>query len=1058
MKKHKKPALRCSFRAFLILALIGVFVIGSVAGSLSSYAYDEQNTEDDSGAKAGTEESQEIDAEQQDSDVAGTSDNEETIAEAEEKENHVNMRAAPTGIYIDGTNGGIRFYEGASKYEAESRVFTLPDNNSVSKPRRYDYVLKGWYDVGNNKYYEPGATVDLSKNNERTVFYADWVPADYNIGKDINTVPTADTSSFVTTQLFDYNDLYNLGEMAKPAIRYNLNGTETWRCVLKGQISALGTVANGLIVLDGRQPGNTLLKPGNRPDNGAYVNKESGPKPYSGVITPNLYGNASPFFNDDGSTIGVNYVGTGEGLFQYDNDENSQNYGYYYYDSKKNATAYNREDNRFYVYNYTEKTDAAGDTDDFLPFNYGSPTHTYDCGDGNTAGQTLPDDANYWFGMKTDIDFFLPDASDSVNGHQNNNQAIGNKDMVYRFSGDDDVWILVDGEMVLDLGGIHGVVYGEINFSTGKVTTISSGGIRRETRFDFESGDHHLTMYYMERGASESNCSLYFNIAPRYKLNILKHDADNPSALLENAVFSIYIDEACTVPAALWEDEASCINGEPSKNTFETNANGEINCYGLYANRTYYLKEVSSPSGYPSIADKTFVLSLDKNGVATLGGSGKDLASLTQNNSTKELNLSVSNKKPETTSIDVQKKWYNEDGSPVTEDIPEQIIVHLYRSTFKSEPHSGGTGALIPVNFTTQYFGSSNGSNTDTASLTAGDYSLSKTVTSGGKLSFTLNVTKPEAGIYSVTVNGKTLRPDSTSGRSVTNCYIGGKWGNYPYQNATYTVNPVTENLDIKVTLIGYLGYGGNPHHPDVSYSMDPISVTTTEPSGGGGSGTTPTIPSVKPDDAVEVENALILNDNNHWKDGWDNLPTEDEEGNPYYYYVEEESVPGYTTSYIGNGTINGTVEVINVRQRVIEVKKKWEKPDGSELTLDLPDSIAGVLIQTDETGKTKEIPFTLDAENNWSKIWRNVSIELGEESGHQYSYSVKESSTFGTFTVSYDNNSGISEGMITITNKKKAYTLPSAGGPGTYPLMFIGMFILTIAAGRSILLRKGGE
>ena len=113
-----------------------------------------------------------------------------------------------------------------------------------------------------------------------------------------------------------------------------------------------------------------------------------------------------------------------------------------------------------------------------LPLN-GMSGYQYDAKyDSDEGGVTCsPGNAgtNYWFGMSSSIKFYLPDASAS-GGSGKLNQSTKNSDMIFKFSGDDDVWVLVDGSLVLDIGGMHGVEEGTINFSTGEVwRSIGSG-------------------------------------------------------------------------------------------------------------------------------------------------------------------------------------------------------------------------------------------------------------------------------------------------------------------------------------------------------------------------------------------------------------------------------------------------------------------------------------------------------------------------------------------------------------------------------------------------------
>ena len=77
--------------------------------------------------------------------------------------------------------------------------------------------------------------------------------------------------------------------------------------------------------------------------------------------------------------------------------------------------------------------------------------------------------------------------------------------------------------LVLDIGGIHGAEDGVIDFSTGQVTVQ---GQRQTSLMDLgiSAGDHTLSVLYLERGSSRSNCKIRFNLSPRYSLTLQKED------------------------------------------------------------------------------------------------------------------------------------------------------------------------------------------------------------------------------------------------------------------------------------------------------------------------------------------------------------------------------------------------------------------------------------------------------------------------------------------------------------------------------------------------------
>lgn len=191
----------------------------------------------------------------------------------------------------------------------------------------------------------------------------------------------------------------------------------------------------------------------------------------------------------------------------------------------------------------------------FFPFDKTTPT--------NNANK-------YGFGTEFDIDFYMSETGTltAADGTQ--------KDITFNFSGDDDVWVYVDGVLVLDLGGAHKVSSGSINFSkmqviykaavdssdninnrtaepktndtyaTNKeyVTTVNLANIFKANGAEFNnknsSKKHTLQMFYMERGSFDSNCSVSFNLPQNTGLlvrNDVNFDSVNPG--LKDATMGI---------------------------------------------------------------------------------------------------------------------------------------------------------------------------------------------------------------------------------------------------------------------------------------------------------------------------------------------------------------------------------------------------------------------------------------------------------------------------------------------------------------------------------------
>lgn len=133
---------------------------------------------------------------------------------------------------------------------------------------------------------------------------------------------------------------------------------------------------------------------------------------------------------------------------------------------------------------------------------------------------------NYHFGMSMSQEFVIPEGG-QINGN----------DMVFRISGDDDIWLFVDGELVLDMGGIHEAVEGEINFTQGTYTCNGKTSSLEEIFGDFagcgtDTGSwqtgtkHSFSFFYLERGGTLSNMDISFNLPLLQDFSVTKQVKD----------------------------------------------------------------------------------------------------------------------------------------------------------------------------------------------------------------------------------------------------------------------------------------------------------------------------------------------------------------------------------------------------------------------------------------------------------------------------------------------------------------------------------------------------
>lgn len=211
--------------------------------------------------------------------------------------------------------------------------------------------------------------------------------------------------------------------------------------------------------------------------------------------------------------------------------------------------------------------------EDFFPLD--SVRSSYEKAYTRKQDSPLPEDNkihNYYFGMRYDIKFKLGD-------------YIG--PLSYSFTGDDDMWVVLDGkQVVIDLGGIHNAATSTVDLWEYLLNTNQD---KTQLTDEQKKAEHTLTILYMERGAGASNCYMNFTI-PNARISQVTTDAlgtltfnkvNKDGTGLSGASFALYTDEDCTTQLE------TVTSGKDGTVTFDRLRAG-----------IYYLKELQAPDGY----------------------------------------------------------------------------------------------------------------------------------------------------------------------------------------------------------------------------------------------------------------------------------------------------------------------------------------------------------------------------------------------------------------------------------------------------------------------------
>ena len=448
-----------------------------------------------------------------------------------------------TVVDIDNTTSFVR--DSATKYVTTTLYdyytdWELNGNNRDDYDKNFDKSHRSWvpfrqFDLALSDYYKTsGKSSNVPDAVTYPIYTGHFQPSEYNYNNFLDLYNQLQMNLFG----FDEGRKFMVDNNSSLCMDNN-HSTDHGNLTVQGIVAddATNTSKDGLPVMRGTEKSKQLVEPH---FNAKFLLGDNSKHTKLGEVYKNV---AFPFTQNDVFGDGIKYWSFDAAettlYLKQDKDDDS-----YFLQSSTNKKA---SKNR--AADSTEK----GETG-FFPFN-----------------ETVKDGAsannyNYGFGARLQFDFTLTDDG-MVEGNE------GKKPIRFFFSGDDDVWVFIDGKLALDVGGAHAKASGLLEFSadgssehaTAYVSGVKAGGtsgedVRNDSKlqvnykpsenaneipiyFNYEGKTinlkkgttHTLTMYYMERGMWESNMAVAFNFPDYNELQVKKEvDVNGVNDLFKN--------------------------------------------------------------------------------------------------------------------------------------------------------------------------------------------------------------------------------------------------------------------------------------------------------------------------------------------------------------------------------------------------------------------------------------------------------------------------------------------------------------------------------------------